>query len=117
MVVDLTNEERAMNHAAPLQRNAVFDEAARLKAEHMARYEYLQHFSPDGVSPWHWFDKAGYRYAFAGENLAIHFTDSDEVVEAWMNSPAHRQNIVDQSIPKSASELPKGSMRDTKRYM
>ncbi|USN88628.1 MAG: hypothetical protein H6780_04035 [Candidatus Nomurabacteria bacterium] len=108
VVVDLTNEERAMNHAAPLQRNAVLDEAARLKAEHMAKYEYFAHFSPDGVSPWHWFDKAGYRYAFAGENLAIHFTDSDEVVEAWMNSPAHRQNIVDQKYTEIGVGTAKG---------
>jgi hypothetical protein len=52
------------------------------------------HFSPSGVSPWHWFDKSGYVFAHAGENLAIHFTDSSEVVEAWMLSPKHRENIV-----------------------
>tara|TARA_B100002051_G_scaffold276808_1_gene328699 strand:+ start:7994 stop:9100 length:1107 start_codon:yes stop_codon:yes gene_type:complete len=94
VVVDLTNEERADNAAMPLKRNAVLDEAARMKAKHMAKNEYFSHFSPDGVSPWHWFDQAGYVYAHAGENLAIHFTDSSEVVEAWMDSPTHRQNIV-----------------------
>jgi hypothetical protein len=95
VVVDLTNEEREANNAAPLIRNATLDEAARRKAQHMAELEYFAHFSPSGVSPWHWFDQVGYVYAHAGENLAIHFTDSDEVVEAWMNSPAHRANIVD----------------------
>jgi len=60
----------------------------------MASNEYFSHFSPDGVSPWHWFDEAGYVYAHAGENLAIHFTDSSEVVDAWMDSPTHRENIV-----------------------
>lgn len=95
VVVDLTNEERAVEAAAPLSRNATLDEAARLKAEHMAEYEYFAHYSPEGISPWHWFDEAGYVYAHAGENLAIHFTDSTEVVEAWMDSPTHRDNIVD----------------------
>lgn len=94
VVVQLTNEERADNSAQPLQRNATLDAAAKLKAEHMAKNEYFAHFSPDGVSPWYWFDEAGYVYAHAGENLAIHFTDSSEVVEAWMKSPTHRQNIV-----------------------
>ena len=93
VVVELTNEERS-GAAAPLQRNATLDEAARLKAEDMAKHEYFSHFSPDGVSPWHWFDQAGYVYAHAGENLAIHFTDSAEVVDAWMDSPTHRANIV-----------------------
>lgn len=94
VVVKLTNEERASINAAPLQRNATLDAAAKLKAEDMAKNEYFAHFSPTGVSPWHWFDQAGYVYAHAGENLAIHFTDSSEVVEAWMDSPTHRQNIV-----------------------
>ncbi|MCA9360439.1 hypothetical protein H6785_03625 [Candidatus Nomurabacteria bacterium] len=94
VVVELTNEERTDNLAQPLQRNVTLDAAAKMKAQHMAKNQYFAHFSPDGVSPWYWFDEAGYVYAHAGENLAIHFTDSSEVVEAWMNSPTHRQNIV-----------------------
>lgn len=94
VVVDLTNDERAALAEAPLRRNATLDEAARLKAEHMAAHEYFAHYAPDGTSPWYWFDKTGYVYAHAGENLAIHFTDSAEVVEAWMDSPKHRENIV-----------------------
>lgn len=94
VVVKLTNQERASINAAPVQRNAVLDAAAQLKADDMAKNQYFAHFSPTGVSPWYWFDQAGYTFAHAGENLAIHFTDSSEVVEAWMNSPTHRQNIV-----------------------
>lgn len=94
VVVQLTNDERADLSEAPLRRNATLDRAARLKAEHMARNGYFAHFAPDGTSPWHWFDEAGYVYAHAGENLAIHFTDSSEVVDAWMKSPKHRENIV-----------------------
>ena len=94
VVVDLTNEERAEFSEAPLRRNSILDEAARQKAEHMAQKEYFAHYAPDGTSPWFWFDQAGYVYAHAGENLAIHFTDSEEVVEAWMDSPSHRENIV-----------------------
>lgn len=93
-VVQLTNAERSDLGESTLRRNSVLDEAARLKAQHMANNEYFSHYAPDGTSPWFWFDKAGYTYAHAGENLAIHFTDSDEVVEAWMDSPTHRANIV-----------------------
>lgn len=94
VVIELTNDERADLDAPPLVRNETLNAAAQLKAQHMARNEYFSHYSPDGVSPWYWFDEAGYVYAHAGENLAIHFTDSSEVVEAWMNSPTHRENIV-----------------------
>ncbi|MFW6210279.1 MAG: CAP domain-containing protein, partial [Patescibacteria group bacterium] len=93
-VVDLTNQERATNAAPPLRRSALLDQAAAQKAEHMVREGYFAHFSPDGVSPWHWFGEVGYRYAHAGENLAVHFTDSSAMVDAWMQSPTHRENIV-----------------------
>ncbi len=94
VVIERTNAERADLGKSTLRRNSVLDEAARMKAQHMANNQYFAHYAPDGTSPWFWFDKAGYTYAHAGENLAIHFTDSDEVVEAWMDSPTHRANIV-----------------------
>lgn len=93
VVVDLTNSEREATDIHPLTRNSVLDEAARQKAEHMAEENYFAHYSPDGVSPWHWFREVEYQFAHAGENLAVHFTDSRAVVQAWMNSPSHRENI------------------------
>jgi hypothetical protein len=109
VVVDLTNDERVRQNAPVLQRNPSLDEAARLKAEHMAANEYFSHYSPDGVSPWYWFKEAGYHYAHAGENLAIHFTDSTAVVDAWMRSPAHRANIVDARYAEIGVGTAKGS--------
>lgn len=94
VLIDLTNEEREGEDLRPLVRNSILDEAARLKAEDMAEYEYFSHDSPSGVTPWYWFERAGYHYAYAGENLAVHFSDSDEVVDAWMRSPGHRANIM-----------------------
>lgn len=94
VIVDLTNDQRKDQALSSLRRNPLLDEAARMKAEHMASQEYFAHYSPDGVSPWFWFGRAQYNFVHAGENLAIHFTDSGEVVEAWMDSPTHRANIM-----------------------
>jgi hypothetical protein len=94
VVVDLTNTERADLALPTLTRNPVLDAAATLKAQDMAKNSYFSHDSPTGVTPWHWFKEAGYIFAHAGENLAVYFSDSSEVVEAWMNSPTHRANIV-----------------------
>ena len=109
VVVDLTNDERADLATAPLQRNTLLDEAARLKAQHMAANEYFAHFAPDGTTPWSFFKSSGYIYAHAGENLAIHFTDSTEVVEAWMQSPGHRKNIVDDKYTEIGVGTAKGT--------
>ncbi len=94
VVIDETNKERTLAEEAPLSRNAKLDQAAQLKAEDMAKNAYFSHYSPAGISPWYWFDKVAYSYAHAGENLAVHFSDSKAVVDAWMNSPAHKANIM-----------------------
>jgi hypothetical protein len=50
--------------------------------------------TPDGKQPWYWFDLVGYPYTYAGENLAVNFTDSKDVENAWMASPTHHANLV-----------------------
>jgi len=94
VVVEETNDERADGAIGPLVRNTTLDRAAQLKAEHMAEMGYFAHYAPDGTSPWHWFRSVNYPFVHAGENLAVHFNDSQEVVDAWMDSPTHRANIM-----------------------
>lgn len=108
VIVDLTNDERSEYTEGILRRNSVLDEAARLKAEDMAAGEYFAHWSPDGLSPWHWFDEAGYTFVHAGENLAVHFTDSEDVVAAWMDSPSHRANILNNNYTEIGVGTAKG---------
>ncbi len=94
VVIDETNIARAEASLGALQHSNLLDEVAALKAADMAKNSYFAHWSPTGISPWYWFEQAGYSYSHAGENLAVHFTDSDKVVEAWLNSPTHRENIM-----------------------
>jgi len=94
VVVKETNQERSTSALVPLKRTAVLDYAATLKAQHMAQNGYFSHYSPDGVSPWYWFGVANYNFRHAGENLAVHFKDSSQLVDAWMDSPTHRANIM-----------------------
>lgn len=93
-LVDLANGDRAHSAVAPLKGDSLLTRAAQLKAEDMAARGYFAHTSPDGVTPWHWFDLAGYNFSYAGENLAINYSDTIDVERAWMNSAEHRDNIV-----------------------
>lgn len=90
----LTNDQRTANSASPLAENSLLQAAAELKAKDMAARGYFAHNTPEGYLPWYWLDKVGYQYDHAGENLAVNFTDSKDVVDAWMKSPTHRENIV-----------------------
>lgn len=93
-VINLTNAERADAGLVALTSNPQLTLAAQAKAEDMAARGYFSHEGPDGKEPWQWVAEAGYDYAYAGENLAVRFYDSADVVEAWMESPSHRANVV-----------------------
>ena len=90
----LANQTRQSLGLGVLTDNPQLDQAAREKAEDMVKNGYFAHTSPTGITPWHWFKSAGYTYKYAGENLAIGFFDSTEVFNAWMNSPSHKENLL-----------------------
>jgi hypothetical protein len=90
----LTNERRSLYSLNQLQTSPVLTRAAELKVADMAARGYFAHNTPEGLPPWHWLQLAGYKYSMAGENLAIQFSDSEDVTEAWMNSPTHRDNVL-----------------------
>lgn len=94
VLVDLTNEHRIANNGKALKINPTLELAAQMKAKDMAENQYFAHTSPTGVTPWQWFTKAGYKFAYAGENLAINFTESSDVEKAWIDSPTHHANLI-----------------------
>lgn len=108
VLVDLTNGNRTAFELNQLAVNPLLEEAAAKKAADMAQKSYFAHTSPEGVTPWFWFSDAGYKFVSAGENLAVHFSDSPDVVRAWMNSPSHRANILNQNFTEIGIAMSKG---------
>lgn len=108
VIIALTNKERKQNNVPTLEENEKLNEAARLKAQDMASKGYFAHYSPEGISPWFWFTQVGYTYQKAGENLAVNFDDSRTVVDAWMNSPTHKENIVKEGYTQIGIGTAKG---------
>ena len=98
VIVNLTNTNREYSDVGTLQSNELLNKAAQLKANHLAENQYFSHTSPGGISPWQWFNEVGYRFKYAGENLAVNFVDSTDVERAWMNSPSHRANILNDNF-------------------
>src|SRR6266498_517203 len=89
-----TNDYRSRQGLPKLSTNDSLTRAAQAKAESMIAGNYWSHTAPDGTSPWYYFQKVGYQYARAGENLAYGFSTGDQVITAWMNSPEHRDNVL-----------------------
>ena len=93
-IIRVTNEKRQASGLSQLSSNPTLSQGAMQKGAHMFAQNYWAHFAPDGTSPWSFFKSVGYAYLFAGENLARDFQNSNEVVNAWMNSATHRENIL-----------------------
>lgn len=93
-IVELTNRARTEEGLSELRINETLNRAAMLKAQHMISNNYFAHDAPDGSKPWKWFKQVGYEYTYAGENLAMNFSEAEDAVEAWMESPSHRENML-----------------------
>lgn len=112
ILISETNNSRQSENLSILQENPLLDVAAKMKAEDMAINSYFAHTSPNGLEPWYWLEKVGYEYVYAGENLAINFSDSEDVIKAWMNSPTHRQNILGQNFTEMGIATAKGIYKE-----
>lgn len=93
-VIELTNQERVKIGLAPVSENSALDQAAYAKAQNMFSENYWAHFAPSGKTPWDFILGSGYKFSYAGENLAKNFSTSEEVITAWMNSPSHKDNLL-----------------------
>lgn len=93
-LLSLTNQERQNIGVEPLAINNKLALAASEKAQDMFAYDYWAHNSPIGKTPWVFIKAAGYKYVYAGENLARGFTTPGDVIRAWMASPDHRSNML-----------------------
>lgn len=98
-IVRLTNKQRQEAGLNTLRSSPLLAEAAQAKAESMIEAEVFDHYYQDEesqttVSPWQFVDEQDYEFFFAGENLGKDFFRSTDLVQAWMDSPTHRDNLL-----------------------
>lgn len=93
----LTNKERQNVGVGSLILNDKLSEAASKKAQDMFNNNYWAHNSPTGKTPWVFIKSSGYKYVYAGENLARGFATADAAIKAWMASPNHRSNMLSEN--------------------
>lgn len=95
-LIELTNQARLEVGLKPLAPNHKLTQAAYRKAQDMLSRGYFAHTNPDGKPFYQWVEEESYNYLYAGENLAIDFSTSEGVTAAWLGSPSHRANIVNE---------------------
>ncbi len=105
-----TNEERAKANLTPLVMNEELNQAALAKAQDMLNDQYWAHVAPDGKQAWDFIKETEYVYKYAGENLARDFSNNEEVIKAWMASPTHRENILNQDFTQMGLAVVNGNL-------
>jgi uncharacterized protein YkwD len=97
--IQWTNLNRRDNGLPALKGNQKLDMAALKKAQDMFDKQYFEHISPDGKGPQDLADMVVYSYLSIGENLALgNFANDKELLDAWMASPGHRENILNKGF-------------------
>ncbi len=93
-----TNDMRDEAKAPILEVNEKLTKAAQAKLEDMFEGQYWSHNSPSGKTPWSFVQDSDYAYVSVGENLAKNYYESSSIVEAWMESPSHREAMLDKGF-------------------
>jgi uncharacterized protein YkwD len=93
-VVAEMNVRRTATGLPLLRENGRLTAAAEDRMRDMEEQAYWAHNSPDGRSPFEWLRPRGYEFSYAGENLAAGFETAEVLVDGWMESKGHRDNIL-----------------------
>lgn len=105
------NEQRTLRNLPSLNADSRLSTAAQQKSDDMQNRHYFSHTDPEGNYIWNKIIEAGYTpYSTLGENLAIEFYNTESLVSAWMNSPTHRQNVLNDSFKDQGMGLNLGDV-------
>lgn len=113
-----TNVRRAEYGLAPLLLNETLNIGAEIKVDDMFTQQYFEHVSPDGVDVGGVMDQVGYDYLSVGENLALgNFKNDSALVDAWMDSPGHRANILSDTYTEIGISVKRGEYNGRETWL
>jgi uncharacterized protein YkwD len=110
LIIQEVNPVREGQGFLALEFDEKLNQAAQLKAEDMIARDYFSHQGPDGEPPWSWLDKVEYHYVTAGENLAMDVNDPKVLITAWLSSPSHAKNILNENFADIGIGIAKGEI-------
>ena len=117
-ILSQTNIQRKAERRVEFSENSKLHQAAALKVADMFSRQYFAHVSPTGDQASDLVEKSGYKYLSVGENLALgNFSDDKDLVEAWMNSPGHRANILDTGFTEIGAAAERGMFEGEETWL
>ncbi len=113
-----TNTMRAQHGVGQLTESTLLNQSAQKKLEDMFDQQYFAHDNPQGVKPADVVSSVGYEYIMTGENLALgNFADDQDLIQAWMDSPGHRENMLKAGYTEIGIAVGQGIYEGRKTWM
>ncbi|MCP6719303.1 MAG: CAP domain-containing protein [Patescibacteria group bacterium] len=117
-IIKWTNIQRQEYGLLSLKEDTKLNTAAEVKAQDMFSKQYFTHVSPLGVGVGDLVESAGYEFLIVGENLALgNFQNDEMLVQAWMDSPGHRDNILNGRYQEIGVAVVRGTFEGAKVWM
>jgi uncharacterized protein YkwD len=110
-IFELINAERVRRGIPALAYNPKLDQMAKIQAAQMATFQKMAHVLPGAELPTV-VDRAhrvGYAYGHIAENVALGYPSAEAVVEGWMTSKGHRENILDRDVVETGIGMARSS--------
>lgn len=93
-IIALTNEQRSLQGQKPLSTNLDLMNSAQKRAESLAKQLELDNYIPNQTYAWDYLKQANYPFLIAGENIAIDSHSSQQIIDSWVQSITHKNNLV-----------------------
>lgn len=97
-IVSLTNNFRQQNGLAPVTLNSRLTSAAQTHTQNMALQDFVSHTGADGSTVDKRVTATGYGWSIVAENIAAGYETAAQVVQGWIDSPGHRENLLNASV-------------------
>lgn len=108
-VIQWTNSQREKYGFSSLIENEKLNIMAEVKVQDMFKNQYFAHYSLTGIGAKDMAESNGYEFISIGENLALgNFQNDKTLVQGWMDSPGHRENILNESYQEIGVAVLKG---------
>lgn len=117
-VIYLTNRAREAKGLSPLLENHLLNVIAQARARDMLEKQYFAHVSPTGEEASDLAQEVGYAYKVIAENIGKgNFLNNQKIIDGWMQSPGHRENILSSEVREMGAAVLKGNMKGRETHV
>jgi hypothetical protein len=117
-IIFYTNKARLeIGGLPPLRENSLLNRIAADRLRDMFAHQYFAHESPTGESVTDLAQRRGYQYKILAENIGLGLNSDEKMVQGWLQSPSHRENILRPECTEIGVAVGQGWLKKRKAWV